>query len=124
MVHEINRLNVMGYKFSTKAGSAMALPFSYFIPPTPPQSQNRLIIDKHYCKSQCKNPNLCCCNIKSGHMTIERIKSRLNLLNKIILAYKEAEDSDIKDPVKLMERSLNERANFEVDKSSLKKPQD
>jgi hypothetical protein len=57
-------------------------------------------------------------------MTIERIKSRLNLLNKIISAFKEAEASDIKDPVKLLKRALNKRANLKVEKSSLKRPQD
>jgi hypothetical protein len=57
-------------------------------------------------------------------MTIERIKSRLNLLNKIISAFKEAEASDIKDPVKLMKRALNKRANLKVEKSRHKKPRD
>jgi len=57
-------------------------------------------------------------------MTIERIKSRLNLLNKIISAFKEAEASDIKDPAKIMKKALNERSKLEIEKSRLKKPQD
>ena len=57
-------------------------------------------------------------------MTIDRIKSRLNLLNKIISAFKEAETSGIKDPTKLMKKALNKRANLKAEKSNFKKPQD
>jgi len=57
-------------------------------------------------------------------MTIERIKSRLNVLNKIISAFKEAEASGIKDPLKLMKKALNKRANLKVEKPNPKKPQD
>jgi hypothetical protein len=56
-------------------------------------------------------------------MTIDRIKSRLNLLNKIISAFKKAEASGIKDPFKLMKKALNKRANLKVEKHNLKKPQ-
>jgi len=57
-------------------------------------------------------------------MTIDRIKSRQNLLNKIISAFKEAEASGIKDPIKLMKKALKKRANLKVEKPNLKKPQD
>ena len=57
-------------------------------------------------------------------MAIERIKLRLNLLNKIISAFREAEASGIKDPAKLMKRTLKEKANLKIEKSSLKKPHD
>jgi hypothetical protein len=57
-------------------------------------------------------------------MAIQRIKSRLNLLNKLISALREAEESGIKDPVKLMKKALKARTNFKVDKSSHKKPID
>ena len=57
-------------------------------------------------------------------MANERIKSRLNLLNKIISAFKEAEASGIKDPVKLLKRVLDKRANLKIEKSRHKKPRD
>ena len=57
-------------------------------------------------------------------MAIDRIKSRLNLLNKIISAFREAEASGIKDPAKLMKRALKERSKLKIEKSRLKKPQD
>jgi hypothetical protein len=57
-------------------------------------------------------------------MTIERIKSRLNLLNKIISAFKEAEESGIKDPVKIMKTALKKRADLKVEKSRRKKTSD
>jgi hypothetical protein len=57
-------------------------------------------------------------------MTIDRIKSRLNLLNKIISAFKEAEASGIKDPLKLMKKALNKRANLKIEKSRHKKARD
>jgi hypothetical protein len=57
-------------------------------------------------------------------MAIERIKSRLNLLNKLISAFREAEASGIKDPAKLMKKALKARTNLKVEKSRLKKPQD
>jgi hypothetical protein len=57
-------------------------------------------------------------------MKIEQIKSRLNLLNKIIHAFKKAEASGIKDPIKLMKKALKKRANLKVEKPNLKKLQD
>ena len=54
-------------------------------------------------------------------MDIERIKSRLNLLNKIIFAFKEAEASGIKNPEKLLKRALKEKAKLKAEKPSLKK---
>jgi hypothetical protein len=57
-------------------------------------------------------------------MTIERIKSRLNLLNKIISAFKEAEASGVKDPVKSLKTALKKRANLKVQKSRHKKTSD
>ena len=43
-------------------------------------------------------------------------------MNKIISAFREAEASGIKDPAKLMKRTLKGKANLEIEKSSLKKP--
>jgi hypothetical protein len=57
-------------------------------------------------------------------MTIQRIKSRLNLLNKLISAFREAEEFGIKDPAKLLEKALKARSNFKVDKSRHEKPND
>ena len=57
-------------------------------------------------------------------MAIDRIKSRLNLLNKIISAFKEAEASGVKEPGKLMKKALSERSKLKVEKSRLKKSQD
>jgi hypothetical protein len=62
--------------------------------------------------------------LESGYMTIERIKSRLNLLNKIISAFKEAEASGVKDPVKSLKTALKKRANLKVQKSRHKKTSD
>lgn len=59
-----------------------------------------------------------------NRMAIEQIKSRLNLLNKLISALREAEESGIKDPAKLMKKALKARTNFKVDKSRHKKSAD
>jgi hypothetical protein len=56
-------------------------------------------------------------------MTIDRIKLRVDLLNKIVSALKEAEASNIKDPEKLIKRALDQRSKLKVAKSHLKKPQ-
>jgi hypothetical protein len=62
-------------------------------------------------------------NLKN-RISIEQIKSRLNVLHKIISAFREAEASGIKDPIKILKNALSDRAYLKVEKSRLKKPRD
>jgi hypothetical protein len=57
-------------------------------------------------------------------MTIKRIQDRLNLLKKLITAIREAKTAGIKDPLKVLRKSLKNRVDFKTRKSQLnqKKP--
>ena len=57
----------------------------------------------------------------SAKMAIHRLKTRLNLQRKLIEAIKKAEIAGIKDPLKVLEKSLKNRADLKVRKSHLTK---